>query len=144
MSVQNINSCQYKPSFGKLFVNPAEIEKTVGKRFADQAVEAIPRLKNLAENVDVHVFARVSTLYPGDLSRRGFKCIVSKKLPEEPVIKNPIKRFFYKLTHSSPEAPYVEDVAYFDNKFSNKRLADRLVETVEDLKARFINLGGMD
>lgn len=143
MPVQNINSCQYKPSFGKLYVNPAEIEKTVGKRFADQAVEAIPRLKTLAENVDIEVFASVSKIYPKDLSYQGFKCIISK-IPEKPVIKNPIKRFFHNLTHSSKEMPYVRDFVSFEYISSDKRLADELVDTVEQLKAKFINLGGMD
>lgn len=139
MPVQNINSCQYKPSFGKLYVNPAEIEKTVGKRFANQAVEAIPRLKKLAENVDVEIFAKAEQ----NLAYRGFECYVSNITPEEPVIKNPIKRFFHKLTYSTPKTPYVRESVIFDYTPSGK-IADELVDTVKKLKAKFIDLGGMD
>ena len=144
MQVQRCNNCQANPNFTALYISPDKIEKTIGKRYAQQAIDAMPRLEKLAQDVDISVLPNFSMSNPEKIQYHGFKCIVSKMVPEQSKIKNPIKRFFHDLFMPNDMTPKVDKTMFFDNVPDNKSIADSLVEGATSLKDKFVKLGGKD
>ena len=143
MQVQRCNNCQANPNFTALYINPDKIEKTIGKRYAQHAINAIPKLEKLAKDVDIRVLPYFDMNYPKKISSYGFQYIISKIEPEQPKIKNPIKRFFHDL-FMSEKMPNVEKKMYFDLVPDEEPIADYIVKEISRLKDNFVKLGGMD
>lgn len=143
MQVQRCNSCQANPNFTAVYINPDKIEKTIGKRYAQHALDAMPKLEKLAQDVDIRVLPHFDMNYPKRISTYGFQYIISKIEPEQPKIKNPIKRFFHNL-FMSKEMPNIEKKMYFDLIPDEESIADYIVKDVTKLKDKFVKLGGMD
>ncbi len=144
MRVNSYSSCQNNTGFTALYINPAKIEQVVGKRFAKHAVDAIPRLEELAKDVNIEVLPCVNLFHPEDLRHFGFKYVISKILPEKPKIKNPVKSFFVNLFKQKELPPKLEDKIIFNSIPDDKNVADYLIESVSRLKNKFIKLGGLD
>lgn len=143
MQVQRCNNSQANPNFTALYINPDKIEKAIGKRYAKHAIDVMPKLEKLAQDVNIRVLPYFDKNHPKRISSYGFKYIISKIEPEQPKIKNPIKRFFHDL-FMSKEMPNIEKKMYFDLVPDNESIADYIVEEVIRLKDKFVKLGGMD
>lgn len=100
----------------------SKIEKALGKRLAEEAEIARPRLKELAKDVDIIVSPHENS----DLACRGFDIQVEDTTP------NSIKRFLF-----GPDR-YVKDSVRNYDAYGNKRMSDVLVKEVANLKEKFL------
>ena len=122
MLVQSINNNK-TISFGELYANIPRIKRKVGVKWAKGLEESLPRLLELAQ--DVEIFISPLKERP-EIENHGLNIQVYEKFPN---FKNPIKRlkFIWNSEH---------DTVHLKNREirEDENIADKIVQYVTDSK----------
>ena len=122
MLVQSINNNK-TIGFGELYVNIPKIKKKVGAEWAKGVEESFPRLRELAQDVEVFIFP----LKEGpEIESHGLDIQVYEKFPN---FRNPIKalKFYWNVAY---------DKVHLKNREirEGENIADKIVQYVTDSK----------
>ncbi len=126
MLVQPVNNSQNNRStnFCALYTNIPKIERKVGEKWANGINESLPRLCELAKDVDIFISPWKDD---PEIDKHGLDIQVYEKCPD--FIKNPIKilKFIWNARY---------DVVHLKNREirEDENIADKIVQYVTDSK----------